>query len=239
LVCHWLAPSVAAREAGANTGSERRSSVVYIISNTLALPRGNPALASCIPLGLSSALPLQAYVSAVQTRLFLCPQFRAGLCDLNPPRRTAVQEQVFLCPWFRAGLLRPFAAPSGTVPDFCFYALGFGLGFATTTRSSIAIWGIRFYALGFGLGFAAVFFLQTLNNEGTGVSMPSVSGWAFRLQLRFPRNPNPPFLCPRFRAGLCDARHWYSRHHSQVSMPSVSGWALRRPTRSLAARPIG
>jgi hypothetical protein len=59
-----------------------------------------------------------------------------------------------------------------------FYALGFGLGFATRTQSSPhRTW--RFYALGFGLGFAT-----------SGTRGSPTYRWTF--------------LCPRFRAGLCD-----------------------------------
>jgi len=88
----------------------------------------------------------------------------------------------------------------------CFYALGFGLGFAMSLSptpylslkrsfcASVSGWALRseaaslrharpdgrFYALGFGLGFAML-----------------IIGRAIAC---FPFT----FLCPRFRAGLCD-----------------------------------
>jgi hypothetical protein len=66
---------------------------------------------------------------------FLCPRFRAGVCDKHQlARHPRVQR----------------------THGSRFYALGFGLGFAmyqtdTMTNRQFAF---RFYALGFGLGFS-------------------------------------------------------------------------------------
>src|SRR5208337_2928100 len=100
-----------------------------------------------------------------------------------------------------------FATTCGTTTSrsiSCFYALGFGLGFATTVLfwvDDAAVWlflcprfraglcdpsliwsmlpcrGLGFYALGFGLGFVTIrhFRRRWLYHR---VSMPSVSGWA-------------------------------------------------------------
>ncbi len=67
------------------------------------------------------------------------------------------------------------------------------------------------------------------NGSRVLVSMPSVSGWALRLDNGDgTKTPNyPRFLCPRFRAGLCDERPHVVAADAAVSMPSVSGWALR------------
>src|SRR5690242_17370717 len=78
-----------------------------------------------------------------------------------------------------------------------FYALGIGLGFATRRepRSTRVTHG--FYALGIGLGFATIHEL-------------------FRVvRLRW-------FLCPRYRAGVCDAAVVPSGRtaNASVSMPS-------------------
>ena len=164
---------------------------------------------------------------------FLCPRFRAGLCDVD----TIID-----------------VSPDG------FYALGVGLGFATvrsgmswarcqmrvsmpsvsgglcddTSRPSDGSTADSgFYALGVGLGFATVRIIRLTCAAAA-------------------------FLCPRCRAGLCDwsgtctSRGMSIRFYAlgvglgfatspklnyfcpcfSVSMPSVSGWALRQPSSS-------
>ena len=67
-------------------------------------------------------------------------------------------------------------------------------------------WGLEgFYALGIGLGFATYRNLHEL--QALGIS----------------------FLCPRYRAGLCDEALLVYQHELVAPgfMPSVSGWALR------------
>jgi hypothetical protein len=63
--------------------------------------------------------------------------------------------------------------------------------------------GFSFYALGIGLAFTFVGVRKRLPQTGR-------------------------FLCPRFRAELCDLQLRFEIPRSSVSMPSVSGWALRR-----------
>ena len=129
--------------------------------------------------------------------------------------------------------LRPPSTPTHICSWHCFYALGFGLGFATDSGSGSASPATgRFYALGFGLGFAtaAITILPHLLNRrflcprfqaglcdagfkgipdpvrvGDHVSMPSVSGWALRQHTTYHAYPWSLFLYPRFRAGLCDS----------------------------------
>ena len=56
---------------------------------------------------------------------------------------------------FGLGFATLHAALVAEIETLSFYALGFGLGFATTSATSrIAAAGPCFYALGFGLGFA-------------------------------------------------------------------------------------
>src|ERR1035441_5583489 len=96
-----------------------------------------------------------------------------------------------------------------------FYALDIGLGFATHRRRvrrglrrpnlrAEGAAGHCFYALDIGLGFA------------TAVPFELHSGGRVT------------FLCPRYRAGLCDPEYYgLMAQCVSVSMPSISGWALR------------
>src|SRR6266508_2210537 len=66
--------------------------------------------------------------------------------------------------------------------------------------------GERFYALDVGLGVAR---LQTFcaMRDSLDVSMPSMSGWVLRGSLVVEVcSTAVPFLCPRCRAGCCEAR---------------------------------
>jgi hypothetical protein len=83
---------------------------------------------------------------------FLCPRFRAGLCDLVNTIATDANNRVSM-PSVSGWALRHTELLLASQINACFYALGFGRGFAT-------------------LGLL------------TGGTLS--------------------FLCPRFRAGLCD-----------------------------------
>src|SRR5208337_3091294 len=105
--------------------------------------------------GLGFATTVLFWVDDAAVWLFLCPRFRAGLCD------PSLIWSMLPC----RGL--------------GFYALGFGLGSVTAGGRSPTT-GRRtasFYALGFGLGFVTILHSRRrwLYHR---VSMPSVSGWA-------------------------------------------------------------
>jgi hypothetical protein len=136
---------------------------------------------------------------------FLCPRFGPGFATRDPRESGDMLESFYVL-----GFGLGFATSSVWALRLfwiCFYAFGFGLGFATVTEVHmaagavplflcprfraglcdiavlwciIALWALaRFYALGFGLGFATTF----TNEQGGSAQL---------------------FLCPRFRAGLCD-----------------------------------
>src|SRR6266487_2751706 len=110
---------------------------------------------------------------------FLCPRRRAGVCDqvmadfpgfaliavLCPRCRAGVCDQLrlcvrvvpggFLCPRCRAGVCDRLILRATTTSGSGVYALGVGLGFATTASSLLSVAPRR-------------------------VSMPSVSGWGLR-----------------------------------------------------------
>jgi hypothetical protein len=133
---------------------------------------------------------------------FLCPRCRAGHFDERAEQLRAELAVVFLCPRCRAGLFDDPNVKSGVAGWICFYALGVGLGFSTVARITSRLLR-RFLCprCRAGLFDASTGEPHAL---GHGVSMPSVSGWAFRPQ----------------QAG--------EQLRLEVSMPSVSGWAFRR-----------
>src|SRR5271165_3715330 len=119
--------------------------------------------------------------AALQRTRFLCPRFRAGLCDRRRQKSNYwTPDGKFLCPRFRAGLCDQLTLLMRMAVVHSFYALGFGLGFATTCGTTTSRSISCFYALGFGLGFATTVLFW----------VDDAAVWLF--------------LCPRFRAGLCD-----------------------------------
>src|SRR5271165_6842389 len=92
--------------------------------------------------------------AALQRTRFLCPRFRAGLCDRRRQKSNYwTPDGKFLCPRFRAGLCDKLTLLMRMAVVHSFYALGFGLGFATTCGTTTSRSISCFYALGFGLGF--------------------------------------------------------------------------------------
>src|ERR1039457_54415 len=135
---------------------------------------------------------------------FLCPRYRAGLCDVAvlPGRLLRCRVSMpsisgwalrrsdgdyisslkFLCPRYRAGLC-----------DVRLYNKMVG-ALKKVSMPSISGWALRRHAL------------AQPGHAHAAVSMPSISGWALR---------------PRDRPGTRSA------DYLRVSMPSISGWALR------------
>ena len=176
----------------------------------------------------------------------LCPRFRAGLCDLTITQSTQQALDTVSMPSVSGWALRH---EQGAVQHSGFIV----------SMPSVSGWALRparlacypscmpFRCFGFGLGFATRG-ARMVYGSVPQVSMPSVSGWAlhhrpagrrflcprFRAGLcdiRDMRKSNAcigKFLCPRFRAGLCDRRGYGDKRSGvHVSIPSVSGWALR------------
>src|SRR5580704_7752523 len=125
---------------------------------------------------------------------------------LRPPedKNRWLSRGLFLCPRFGLGFATDVEDQLLTVARRCFYALGFGLGFATPQQGrprqalcagvsmpSVSGWALRQHA-----------FDQSRRQDE--VSMPSVSGWALRPDRSAGGLLPLGFLCPRFRAGLCD-----------------------------------
>ncbi len=125
-----------------------------------------------------------------------------------------MQNQLFLCPRCRAGCCEP--------PD-------------------LLVWYQDvegFYALDVGLGVARPFIIREVL-EAEGVSMPSMSGWVLRAGgCRHGCREPSRFLCPRCRAGCCEAQGRRQVGAPPVSMPSMSGWVLRGDPRT-ARGPLG
>src|SRR6266545_206783 len=66
--------------------------------------------------------------------------------------------------------------------------------------------------------------------------MPSMSGWVLREAALWLAALWLLFLCPRCRAGCCEAGDPAVRPALPVSMPSMSGWVLRaRPDIALVS----
>ena len=199
-------------------------------------------------------------------RMFLCPRYRAGLCDVtiahtyNNPILAS-----FLCPRYRAGLCDCTSTWTSSLSGSAgsFYALGIGLGFATYSpserfeqdaqivflcpryraglcdlRSRLCGSTSSFYALGIGLGFVTRIL--------PGRQRPALAGsfYALGIGLGFatPRGrlaclASLRFLCPRSRAGPCDPQGLLPDPAADgVSMPSVSGWALWRSSWATSSR---
>ena len=167
--------------------------------------------------------------SADRAARFLCPRCRAGLCDTAPCRTAGSCSDRFLCPRCRAGLCD---VPSWYVlrhDRLGFYALDVGRGFATSSSNGrvrraqpflcprcraglcdgldagVMAQLHGFYALDVGRGFA------TTRTSSCGSSRPSGFyaldvGRGFATSTDRSRSAGlAAFLCPRCRAGLCDA----------------------------------
>jgi Zn-finger nucleic acid-binding protein len=159
---------------------------------------------------------------------FLCPRCRAGLFDAAPKERPEVQE--FLCPRCRAGLFDGIFLVVVALA-VRFYALDVGRGFSTLPRASSSVSSARTFLC--PRCRAGLFDPPRSRDEGEdeldGVSMPSMSGGAFRRRdLHYHRRwrlrfyaldvgrgfstgehhlrgaVRGRFLCPRCRAGLFD-----------------------------------
>ena|ERR1700734_2340428 len=108
----------------------------------------------------------------------------------------------FLCPRYRAGVSDAPTDWSGGHFDG-FYALDIGLGLATRVD----------------------------DHAGYGADMPCFYAFDVGLELvtkkALPKQfIIPPFLCPRYRAGVSDSRPPVGSAGTspRVSMPSISGW---------------
>ena len=121
------------------------------------VPTGRPTGSSVFMPSVSGWALRRRVATAIPVNpVFLCPRFRAGLCDRHRYSGCSC-VQPFLCPRFRAGLCDVSACDQRLCRTSGFYALGFGLGFATSAQtSSPAPACTCFYALGFGLGFATI-----------------------------------------------------------------------------------
>ena len=157
---------------------------------------------------------------------------------------------MFLCPRYRAGLCDKLAGLRQQLNSF--YALGIGLAFATALALAHAAPRHRpFLCPRYRAGLCDA--TSCSSGPAADVSMPSVSGWPLRPFTPWRRWRSASFLCPRYRAGLCDSGkapgedlfghcfyalgiglafatgpHRGPPHGVLVSMPSVSGWPLRR-----------
>jgi hypothetical protein len=189
--------------------------------------------------------------------MFLCPRFRAGVCDADLRSTRGHHKLRFYALGFGlasatrgrvhhirvrsrvsmpsvsgsalrhldnatgAFIRQKFSMPSvsGWVCDRYYRASVEGRrGRRQVSMPSVSGWGLRCYR---NIGVSRC----TAHRR---VSMPSVSGRALQLIEHTVLNVSLPFLCPRFRAGLCDLRSpGLHQDHPVVSMPSVSGWALR------------
>jgi hypothetical protein len=116
-----------------------------------------------------------------------------------------------------------------------FYALGIGLGLATRRRDHHTGQALtaRFLCHCYGLGFATECFPQRRGVPrfyAIGIGL----GWRHLCTHTLACAGGSLFLCPRYRAGLCDVAliGLACIIYTMVSMPSVSGWALRRTLRS-------
>ena len=168
-----------------------------------------------IGLGFATWLFYPAVFSVVE---FLCPRYRAGLCDVP--------------------MVITFRRSS-------FYALDIGLGFATsgcTTRWSAR--SKRFLCPRYRAGLCDGTLLHNLDTHMLLFLCPRYrAGLCDHAIVQGPvQLINFGFLCPRYRAGLCDCTlpSVTSGANAVVSMPSISGWALRRsrPARTSSAATV-
>ncbi len=159
---------------------------------------------------------------------FLCPQCRAGCCDRKVHLAGLSHGRVSM-PSMSGWVLRPWGItakrvrPTVSMPSMsgwvlrpqaeetarpskrqCFYALDVGLGVATKDDLIKYYLSEGFYALDVGLGVATA--PSSGWRSGTfRVSMPSMSGWVLRRPDGGDKFFDALFLCPRCRAGCCDA----------------------------------
>jgi hypothetical protein len=152
---------------------------------------------------------------------FLCPRYRATLCDMTSKKEEHTDSMLFLCPRFRTALydllvseivtnairyafLCPRIRTGLCDLEFVIEIYGMrnvsmpsvsGWGFATLTSTRSTGRSTCFYALSIGLGFSTLP-VRDPNHRCRGSALrPHVWREYFQLQ---------PFLCPRYRAGVSD-----------------------------------
>jgi hypothetical protein len=162
--------------------------------------------------------------------LFLCFRFRAWLCDNNFPDISAF-VLAFLCPRFRAWLCDPargkyMLTPKGRKEAFLCPRFRAVLCDDYTVESASRALGVSMPSVS---GCALRPSGKRLGHDFHNVSMPSVSGCALRqLELTDALN-QAQFLCPRFRAVLCDG--------CLLAAPAACGFRVRSAIRGAERAP--